>query len=91
MTRQCYCIRSGEGRQSGIMSPQHTRADPARIPRLRKKAEAAQAAYELAKPSDKVAALFRFDDAVQELSDALMLRIKGNNVTPYRGMRGGGP
>jgi hypothetical protein len=64
------------------MSPQHTPADPARIPHFHKKAGAAQAAYELAKPSDKIAALFRFDDAVQELSDVLMLRIKGNNVTP---------
>ena len=47
-------------------------ARPATIQHLREQAEAAQAAYELAGPSGKVATLLRFEKAMQELNDALM-------------------
>jgi hypothetical protein len=42
------------------------------IQHFREQAEAAQAACELAEPQDKVAALLRFDQAVQELGNALL-------------------
>lgn len=60
------------------MAARQTAINSAISQHLREKVEAAEASYKLAAEPDKVAALFRLDEAVQELGNALMADISSD-------------